>query len=437
MTLRRRFVIFAVLIHALLLGLSLPLLDINEYYFLAAEGLILLSIAVTIALYLSFLKPLHLMTAGIESIKDRDFSTKFVASGSGEVQRLIDVYNQMIDQLRAERVKQQEQHYFLERLINATPMGVIVLDLDEHISMINPAAVTLLGVQPEDAIGTPLRAMGEPLGELLANLANGDAQVVSVNGVQSFRSSRSHFLDRGFTRHFILVEELTREILSTQKRAYEKVIRMMSHEVNNSVGAINSILQSLLNYAPQLAAEDRADFEEATRVAIDRNEGLNRFMANFATVVRTPQPLRAPYDLHELLKSVHMLMSVECRNRNVVWRWELAPSPFIVAIDTQQMQQVLVNIVKNAIEAIGSDGTITVCTSGSPAKSLRIIDTGKGIAAEARQHLFTPFYSTKKDGQGIGLTLTKEILVNHGFNFNLEPTADGHTEFSIEFSDQR
>ncbi len=219
MTLRRRFVLFAVLIHSLLLALSVPLLDVNEYYFLAAEGAILLSIAVTIALYRSFLKPLHLMTSGIESIKDRDFSTRFVSTGSGEMQRLIAVYNQMIDQLRAERVKQQEQHYFLERLINASPMGVIVLDLDERIGMINPAAVTLLGVRPEDAIGTPVRTVGEPFGELLASLPNGKTQVVSVNGVQSFKCSRSHFLDRGFTRHFILVEELTREILTTQKYA--------------------------------------------------------------------------------------------------------------------------------------------------------------------------------------------------------------------------
>jgi len=232
-----------------------------------------------------------------------------------------------------------------------------------------------------------------------------------------------------------LIEQLTREILATQKQAYAKVIRMMSHEINNSVGAVNSILQSLLKVMEQLTTEDRQDFEDAIRVAINRNTGLNRFMGNFADVVRIPPPAREPHDMHQLLHAVQTLMGAECEKRNINWAWELGPMPLQAKIDYLQIEQVLVNIIKNAIEAIGNDGTITVQTATTDPKVLRIVDTGKGIPPEVRPRLFTPFFSTKRDGQGIGLTFIREVLVSHGFDFGLEPTDDGRTVFWIRFDE--
>jgi signal transduction histidine kinase len=208
---------------------------------------------------------------------------------------------------------------------------------------------------------------------------------------------------------------------------------MMSHEINNSVGAINSILQSSLSYGNQLNDDDRKDFEEAIRVAIDRNRGLNTFMANFADVVRIPKPSREECDLHDLLRSVHVLMSSECRRRSISWEWHLSRAPFVVDIDVRQIEQVAVNVIRNALEAISRNGTIVVRTTSSVPRKLMIINNGRGIAPEDRSNLFTPFYSTKRSGQGVGLTLTREILINHGCSFNLETDVCGQTVFWIEF----
>jgi signal transduction histidine kinase len=192
-------------------------------------------------------------------------------------------------------------------------------------------------------------------------------------------------------------------------------------------------LDSARHYKDQLRSEDTADFDNALRVAIDRNLRLNRFMANFADVVRIPPPVKETCDLHDLLRSTQTLMGPDCARRNIDWCWEPAPGPLMVTIDVQQMEQVLVNIIKNSLEAIGENGRITVQTTSAPSRMLRIIDTGKGIPPEQRGQLFAPFFSTKRDGQGIGLTLIREILINHGFHFNLESTGVGHTEFWIEF----
>jgi len=434
MKIRSKFIFFAIFIHVILIALSIVLLIESKYIFLIAELLILASLLATIHLYRAFLKPLNLLASGVESIKDRDFNTTFLKTGQQELDQLIDVYNRMIEELRNERVKQREQHYFLERLIEVTPIGVIILDLDKKIHMINPAARAILKLHADETYGLSLDRFTDTLGGQLAGMEPGESRIVRINGIQTFRCRKSQFLDRGFHRHFILIEELTGEILRTQKIAYEKVIRMMSHEVNNSIGAVNSILDSSLNYSDQLTAEDRDDFENASRVAIERNRRLSRFMSNFAEVVRIPGPRKEAYDLHGLLRSVQVLMESECRKRNIEWRWELAGTAMTVDIDVQQMEQVLVNVVKNAVEAIEGGGTITVQTDNTDTRTLRIIDSGGGIDPQHRQHLFTPFYSTKKDGQGIGLTLIREILINHNFGFRLETVAPGKTIFEIEFA---
>jgi two-component system, NtrC family, nitrogen regulation sensor histidine kinase NtrY len=154
-------------------------------------------------------------------------------------------------------------------------------------------------------------------------------------------------------------------------------------------------------------------------------------MANLAEVVRIPLPSRQPYDLHELVRSAEILHSSDCQKRNIRWNNELAPGPLMVEIDVHQMGQAIMNIVKNAIEAIDHDGIITVRTTTDP-RALCIIDDGEGFRAEDLPNLFTPFFSTKQNGQGVGLTLVREVLSNHGFGFRLERTDDSHTAFSID-----
>ncbi len=146
MKLSYKFFIFVFLIHLIIIMLSIKLIEEHKILFLAVELLTLISIGVSIHLYKAFIRPLHLIATGIESIKDKDFNTKFISVGQIEMDQLIEVYNRMIEQLREERIKQQEQHYFLDLLINASPSGIIVLDFEDKISSINRAAEKLLNI---------------------------------------------------------------------------------------------------------------------------------------------------------------------------------------------------------------------------------------------------------------------------------------------------
>lgn len=374
-------------------------------------------------------RPFDIISSGIESLKDKDFSTKLNPLGHAEMDELIAVYNLMIDQLRQERLLQMEKSSFLEKLIEASPSGIIIFDFEGNISFLNLAAVEIVGLPETEVIGRHLNNLPERLAEELSYLCVNESKVINLNGMKSYKCHMSTFVDKGFNRAFITIDELTREIYVKEKNAYEKVIKVMSHEVNNSIGAINSILYSCLNYKIQLQEDDREDYQNALNVSINRNQGLSDLMSNFARVVKVPDPVKERLDVISLLRSVVILMEPTGLIKHVKWMWDVDSDAFEILGDYQQLEQVFINILKNATEAVDSHGKIRIRTSSSM-KTLSISNTGSGIPKEISNQLFSPFFSTKKNGQGIGLMLSREILLNHNFKFSLQ-TKGEWTEFTI------
>lgn len=434
MSLRTQFLVAVVLIHGVLIVLAWQLRVSAPVFFIGSELVLVTSGVLTYRLYQGFVRPFHLIAAGTEAIRARDFTLKFIPVGQPEMDQLIGVYNEMIDHLRAERVAQTEKSLLLQQLIDASPAGLLLLDFDGRIAEVNPAAARSLPLPAAELLGLhPTELPGE-WGTVLSELQTGESATVRLSGVQTWRVHRVAFIDRGFPRAFILLEELTRDLIRQEKLAYEKLVRMMAHEINNSIGAVNSLLQSFHHYAPHLPATDRADYEEALDVAHTRNTHLVNFIGGYAHLVRLPAPDRRPVDLHELLRATQRLLHVTSQQRGVSWDWDLASEgPLWISADIVQLEQVLLNIAKNALEAIpvGQNGTITVRTSATAGPELRLENDGAPIPPDVRRRLFTPFFSTKRDGQGLGLTLTRDILLAHEFPFALETDADGVTAFTI------
>lgn len=226
---KTKYIAYIAIVHLVLVLLVYQLLFENKPLFIASEVFLLLSAGMSIVLYNNFMQPIQFVKSGIEAIKDKDFSIKFVPTGKGEVDVLIEVYNMMIDQLREERIKLNEQHFFLEKLIEASPISIIILDYDDRIESLNSKAKaqfeqvggSLIGKKPEE---TELPLLIE-----LAGILDGESRLIKTNGIATFKAQRSHFIDRGFRRSFLMIEELTNEILESEKNAYGKVIRMMAH----------------------------------------------------------------------------------------------------------------------------------------------------------------------------------------------------------------
>jgi two-component system nitrogen regulation sensor histidine kinase NtrY len=407
MKLRIKYILFVVIIHLLALVLTYYIFRENKLFFIGAEVFIIISIVIAVNLYQQLLRPLKTLMQGVEAIKDRDFNVKFLSTGKHEMDELIAVYNQMMDELRTERTRQEQQHFFLEKLIQTSPTGIVIMDFDGKIQQINPKAEQII---------VPV------LLDYINSLAPGENIIVKVDGATTYRLQKSHFIDRGFARHFVMIEDLTAEIMAAEKNVYGKVIRMMSHEVNNTVGPVNSIMESALKTSNE-------PLKNALQIAIDRNHNLNHFMRNYADLVKLPIPRKKQVDINKLIQSVTALLAIKADDHAI--KFEFNSLPCLIMADELQLEQALLNIVKNAMEAIGKDGTISFVSNNN---SLTIADTGPGISEEHAAQLFSPFFSTKKDGQGIGLTLVREIFINHGFDFSLKTVARNRTEFSIRFS---
>ena len=432
MSLRLKLILYLLGIHLVFAGVSGYLLIDEKPWLLALEVFFLLSFVAGARLIHHLRVPLDLIGTGAELIGERDFTSKFMEVGQPEMDRLVGVYNRMIDQLREERTRLEEQHYFMDRILAAAPSGILTLDFDGRIALANPAAGRLLGLAEDEAAGRGLDELGTAFGRSLEALDVGGSEVLPVQG-RRVRCRKSQFIDQGFPRAFILMEELTEELRLSEKEAYEKVIRLLSHEVNNSTGAVNSLLHSCLNYKDQLREADRGDFENALRVASGRIDHLSAFMRSYAEVVRLPAPRPRPVDLEALLRGIGLLMRAECEERGIEWDWDVREALAPVAMDEGQMEQVFVNILRNAVEAIGEDGRITIRLGVEDRPFAVIEDTGTGIDPEVAESLFTPFFSTRENRRGLGLTLVQEILGRHGFTFSLESPAGGPTRFSIRF----
>lgn len=425
---RRRLLLYLALLHVVFAASTAAFLSDHRIWLLAAEVFFVVSAFVALRVVRSIYEPLDLLQGGVEQLRDSDFTTRFRQTGQPDLDGLIAVYNGMADRLREERTRQEEENAFLERVLAASPAGIVVLDFDGRVATLNPAARRLLG---DVRVGTALQS-ASPMGHRLGAIADGESLVLTIAGRRRVKCERAQFLDRGFHRSFFLFEELTEELRKSEKAAYDKLIRMMSHEVNNTTGAVGSLLSACLRYEKRLEPGDQGDFRGALDVAIARMGNLNAFMKRFADVVRLPAPERAPVDVCELVEHVAAVLGEEARRRGIAWRWELDRRAPPVPLDRTQMEQAILNILKNALEAIGQAGTVTVrATHAGRQVVLTVHDTGSGLTEAAREHLFAPFHTTKQNGQGIGLTLTREILLAHDFEFTLDNAAEGGAEFVV------
>ena len=426
--------LFYILAFVLLLLWGVVLTLATEEYgwkFYVIEGIVTFSLFYLIYFYRKVVKPLNSIAGGMDLLRAQDFSSRLSSVGQRESDRIVSIFNRMMDQLKEERLRLREQNHFLDLLISASPMGVIILTFDEKISMANQAALKFLGeVSEEEVMDKSMDELTGALADELARIPKDTVVTVRLSDSQIYRCSRLSFIDRGFAHPFYLIESLTSEVMKAEKKAYEQVIRMIAHEVNNSVAGIASAMDTVDDVLQTM--EETEDLREMLKVCIERSYGMSRFITNFADVVKIPEPQLEEACLNGRVEACKLLMENICQGRDIALKLELCEENPVVLMDTSLFEQVLINIIKNAAESIGEGGEVVIRTSLSPLM-LEVGDNGKGISKEVESKLFTPFFSTKPNGQGIGLIFIREVLMKHGCTFSLRTYPDGITRFRIFF----
>lgn len=456
MSLRQRLTAYLLALHGLFFVFTVALYRSQPWLFLALEVLLLASLAGGFHLMRRALEPLGYTKRFHDLLQDQNYAARLTMSDGAELEQLVQQFNAMLGALYHERIQLGEQQGFLDRLLEATPSAVVVFDFDGKVSLLNASALALLGVAEakgrplsawldgdgawSGALTGPARARSVNLIAQLDALPLGESRLLSDPDGRRYRAQRGHFFDRGFARHFLFVEELTEELATSEKDTYEKLVRVLAHEVNNTVAATGSVLESLLYYSGQLTERDGVDFSTAVVAVRRRNASLGQFIERFTRVVKMPAPELRTTDLRALLDDIVRLYSEQCRSRAIDIGWlrcdDIAPQ----LLDQPLMEQALLNIVKNAMEAVEAamqdgaraDGYIRLALLREDAGvRLSVIDSGDRLGDVPPHQLFAPFFTTKKGGQGIGLLFVREVLSRHGFPYRLTASGDGETRFDI------
>ena len=431
MKLKSLFYILACLLMVVWMMLLFLATRENGWKFYLVEGIVTFSLFYLIYFYRKVVKPLNSIAGGMDLLQAQDFSSRLAPVGQREADRIVSIFNRMMNQLKEERLHLREQNHFLDLLIRTSPMGVIILTLDERISMVNKAALAFLNEKTEeDLLDKTMDMLNGSLAEELTRLPKDTTTTIRLSDSHIYRCSHLSFIDRGFAHPFYLIESLTSEVMKAEKKAYEKVIRMIAHEVNNSVAGITSTLDTIDDALQTM--DDTEDIREVMRVCVERSYSMSRFITNFADVVKIPEPQLEEVHLNDRVVACKIFMENLCQHRDIDLQLDLCEENPLVSMDTSLFEQVIINIIKNATESIDTHGKVIIRTSSAPLM-LEIGDTGKGISKEVESKLFSPFFSTKPNGQGIGLIFIREVLMKHGCTFSLRTYPDGITRFKIFF----
>lgn len=355
--------------------------------------------------------PMRAIRSGMDLLRSQDFASRLRITGQKETDEVVKLYNTVISNIKSERLKNLEQDNFLAKLVEVSPMGIAICSLDGEIERTNPAF---------DSLASP-----ELLKTLASLPANGQC-TIRPEATQVLRCSRLSFMDRGFHRPFYLVERLTDEIVRAETTVFNKVVRTMGHEVNNTLGGVVSVLETLSVFHAD-------DTETAAAIDSCRTSCINlgAFVKGYSDVVKLPEPESELANLNEFVSETLPFLTEMCPANIGIEADLYTPAPFAL-FDRMLIHRVLVNAVKNSVESIGgANGQIIIRTAPG---QLEIIDNGKGISEENARHIFTPFFSTKHADRGLGLMLISDILRRHKASFTLSTGEDKLTRLTINFN---
>jgi nitrogen fixation/metabolism regulation signal transduction histidine kinase len=356
-------------------------------------------------------RTLQAVSDGIGSMRDRDFSVSIAPANEAELHALVASYNGLGQLLRDERQSLYQRELLLDTVIQATPLAMVLTNASDRVVYSNLAArQAFLGGRKLEGLGFAelLEAAPEPLRRAAASEADTLFTVESDGESEIYHLSQRGFLLNSQTHRLFLLKQLTRELSRQEIETWKKVIRVIAHELNNSLAPISSLAHS----GRQLIERpDAVQLERIFRTIEDRARHLHTFIDGYARFAKLPQP--APEEvnwaafLHSLQEAAPFRLVGDPPHRSGVF-------------DATQLEQVIINLVKNAREAEAPGGSIElqVMEQGG-GWQLQVMDRGSGMSDEVLRNALLPFYSTKPAGAGLGLTVCREVVEAHGGRISL------------------
>jgi two-component system, NtrC family, nitrogen regulation sensor histidine kinase NtrY len=385
---------------------------------LLAACLLLYLLLLAAALVESMVRPLQTLSNVVASLREGDYS--FRARGAGAQDafgELAGEINALADLLQRQRVRSLEATALLARILEVMHSPLFAFDRENQLQLVNNAGAQLLGRPYARCFGHGARELG--LEELLAST---DQSIHSFHGKPNrWLLRKATFRQDGLPHTLLLLADVSRPLQEEEQAAWKRLIRVLGHELSNSLAPIKSIAGSLLARVDQMEGDEGTvrDFRRGLGVVEGRADSLHRFVQSYRLLAQLPPPHLKPVQLGPLLERVVLL-----EQRIQV---QFDPGPFaVIDADPDQLEQMFINLLRNAVDASLANGTDTVRAGWRVADSTALItieDRGTGIANT--ENLFVPFYTTKPAGSGVGLALAQQIARAHGGEIRLLNREDG------------
>ncbi len=358
-------------------------------------------------------RPLQTVSNVLAALRERDYTLRARGSNPEDALGLLLLeLNSLGDDLRAQRLGALEATALLRRVMEEIDVAIFAFDATHELRLVNRSGAALLGRAPEQLLGRDAASLG------LADSLVGDAPRVDTltfpGRAGRWEVRRGMFRQGGLPHQLLVLTDVSRALSDEERQAWKRLIRVLSHELNNSLAPIKSIADSLLALITRepAPADQREDLRKGLGVIASRSESLSRLMAAYARLARLPAPRLESVAIQDWVRRVVVLET----RRPVAIR----PGPNVtIQADGGQLDQLLINLVRNAVDAtLDGNGAVEVGWEARNGQlDVWVRDEGAGLADTA--NLFVPFYTTKPDGSGIGLALSRQIAEAHGGTLTL------------------
>jgi nitrogen fixation/metabolism regulation signal transduction histidine kinase len=417
------------------------------------------NVSVIIILTSGFIALLYNLVHYLNTI-NRKLENFFVAHLSGEVTTtftktlkkdefgsLYDYFEQINERLEKARLDNEIRNNYFKTLVDHAAVGLISFTPDGEVEFFNDAAKRIFGVYVVRHLNK-LDQFKEGLGDHLLHLESSQTELVPIiiNGeLIQLATKKVHFKTGDKLLHLVSLQNIKPELEQKEVESWQRLIRVLTHEIMNSITPITSLVGTLLSMFRDKGTGRIVGPEELTKQSIEktvkgldlvagRGSGLVEFVQNYREVTRLPKPQFQVLNVKDLLQKIKLLYEDDVADKNIRLIVDCHPSLFLQA-DGHLLEQVLINLVKNAIEAFDETPDPVIKLTGQSIQDsilIEVEDNGKGIPPGVLEDIFVPFFTTKETGSGIGLSLSRQIIRQHGGSLDAQSFPGEKTVFSIK-----
>ncbi len=441
---------FRVALRVVLLGLTVSLFVfmVSKPNMIFAAGLMAFIIIGQLAELFRFTSQTNRkLTRFLESVKYSDFISGFANDNKlgKSFRELNTAFNEVLEAFRKARTEKEEHWQYLNTIVQQVRTGILSFDPDGRVQLMNPIAKRFVGIINMKNVNE-LKDRNPNLYKALMEVQSGKSTLYKSGNEFLLTLQATELRIRGNTVKLVTLQNIQTELQKQELEAWQNLTRVLRHEIMNSITPISSLTSTLREILDhdltkkehhyELKTEGAEDLREGLTTIESRSKGLIKFIDAYREYTSLPQPKIQRIRVADLLEKVAQLLKPELKKTTIQFRYQCDSEYLTIDADQEMIEQVLINLIKNAMEALDHSINAKIELKGTYADNrvlISVTDNGPGIIPEAIERVFIPFFTTKKTGSGIGLALSRQIMQMHNGSLSVKSEPDVRTTFTLSF----